>query len=142
MVNKKRRNLKSYTYEEPAEEYYHKSEYKLKVADSQIALAGKGVYTEQYITSNVKIDGYYGYKTSYLSAGAYFVELPAISDYKGIDAQGFPRCYMAMINDSHGSIFSNNCEIRLVGDEVEIWSIRDIDAGEELFMSYGSEYWT
>jgi SET domain-containing protein len=48
---------------------------------------------------------------------------------------------MAMINDSHNSQYTNNCEIRINNYNIEIWSIRNIEKGEELFMSYGNEYW-
>jgi SET domain-containing protein len=47
---------------------------------------------------------------------------------------------MAMLNDGFEK---NNCEFR-VDDEtrqVSVWSIRDIKAGEELFVSYGDDFW-
>lgn len=46
-----------------------------------------------------------------------------------------------MINDSHNSEFFNNCEIRINKNLVEIWSIKHIDSNEELYLSYGDEYW-
>jgi hypothetical protein len=49
---------------------------------------------------------------------------------------------MAMINDSYNSEFNNNCEMRINdNNQIEIWSIKDIGINEELFMSYGDEYW-
>ena len=38
------------------------------------------------------------------------------------------------------SQFSNNCEIRINLRNVEVWSIRPILQGEELFMSYGDTF--
>lgn len=33
-----------------------------------------------------------------------------------------------------------NCEVRIVGDSVSIWSIRPIKAGDEITYDYGKEY--
>jgi SET domain-containing protein len=51
---------------------------------------------------------------------------------------------MGMLNDSHGTLYSNNCKfvVDLENDTVSVWSIRDIKEGDELFISYGEEYWT
>ncbi len=125
-------------YKEEKEEYYHNSIYNLKIHNSNIKLAGKGVLTEEPIPNNSFIDFYTGNINYYNKCGAYFVE---INDHCGINAVSFPRCYMAMINDSHNSQYTNNCEIRINNYNIEIWSIRNIEKGEELFMSYGNEYW-
>ena len=125
-------------YVEEKEEYYHNSIFNIKIEMSNIKLAGKGVITEDLIPKNSFIDFYTGNIIYYNKCGAYFVEL---NDKCGINAISFPRCYMAMINDSHNSQFTNNCEIRINNYNIEIWSIINIDKGEELFMSYGDEYW-
>ena len=129
-----------YTYIPPQEDFYHKSDYSLEIRTSTILGAGRGVFTNDTIEPNQFIDQYMGEEMRYLCCGAYFV---AFRDRPGgIDAQSFPRCYMAMINDAYGSPYLNNC--RLVEDatgQIDVWSINRIHPGEELFMSYGNEYW-
>jgi hypothetical protein len=125
-------------YKEEKEEYYHNSKYNLKIHNSNIKLAGKGVFTEEPIPINSFIDFYTGDSYYNVKCGMYFVE---ISDIYGINAIAFPRCYMAMINDAYNSQYTNNCEIRIENDNIEIWSLRNIEKGEELFFSYGNEYW-
>lgn len=111
------------------EEYYHNSVYNIKIETSNIKLADKGVITEDFIPEKSFIDFYTGIISYYNKCGAYFVE---INEHCGINAISFPRCYMAMINDAHNSQYTNNCEI---------WSIKNIEKGQELFFSYGDEYW-
>jgi SET domain-containing protein len=50
---------------------------------------------------------------------------------------------MGMLNDSFNSNFKNNCEFRVDEEKqtVSVWSLRQIEAGEELFISYGDTYW-
>ena len=130
-----------YKYEEPLEAYYHTSKYKLQLDVSTILNAGKGVFTDECIITNTFIDYYYGDEISYIGTGAYFVGFEDGGRILGIDALSFPRCYMAMVNDSYKTSFYNNCRLDVVDDKIEIWSIVDICSGQELFMSYGSHYW-
>ena len=60
-----------------------------------------------------------------------------------IDAAEYPRNYMAMINDSKGSKFNNNCKFVVNKKDflASIVSTRDIKNGEELFIDYGPVYW-
>ena len=52
-----------------------------------------------------------------------------------------------MINDAHNSSFENNCEFRLINKKkvfdrkICLYTIKDIKKGEELFASYGEDYW-
>ena len=43
-----------------------------------------------------------------------------------------------------GSNYSNNCKfvVDLENDIVNVWTICDIKPGEELFISYGDDFWT
>lgn len=135
-----RKSKINYKYTEPKEEYYHNSNFNLEIRLSSILGAGKGVFTNDFIPSNTFIDNYTGIVMRYLSCGSYFVLL---RDGYGIDAQEYPRCYMAMINDTKNSKFEYNCKIIIDNnnDLVEVWSIKNIDAGEELFFDYGDAYW-
>ena len=130
-----------YKYEEPLEDYYHTSKYKLQIGISTIENAGKGVFTDEWIKINTFIDYYYGDEISYIGTGSYFVGFEDISRILGIDALLFPRCYMAMVNDAYKTLFINNCRLDIVDEQIEIWSMNDIYPGQELFMSYGSNYW-
>jgi SET domain-containing protein len=53
-----------------------------------------------------------------------------------------------MINDAKNSQFENNCEFRIIEHKIKknskicLYSIKDIKKGNELFASYGDEYWT
>ena len=127
---------KIYRYVEPVPSYYHTSSYTLDIRASTITNAGLGVFVEKNIPAGAYIDMYTGDLLSIATSLYYF----QIDDGIGIDAGSYPRCYMAMLNDGFEK---NNCEFR-VDDEtrqVSLWSIRDVVAGEELFVSYGNDFW-
>ena len=127
----------NYNYEPEKESYYNHSCFSLEIKKSQIKDAGKGVFTLDFIPNETMIDVYTGNRYPY-PMSFYFI---SICDSYGIDAGSFPRCYMAMINDSFGSLFKDNCEFRIKDDNVYVYSLRDIYPEEELFVSYGDEYW-
>ena len=58
-----------------------------------------------------------------------------------IDAYDYPRCIFAMINDSRFSNFKYNCDFKIFEDHVEVWTITDINEGDELYCNYGDKYW-
>jgi hypothetical protein len=133
---KKEKKEKIYTYIEPIPSYYHTSPYSLDIRASTIANAGLGVFVCKDIPAGAYIDAYTGDLLSIATSLYYF----QINEGVGIDAGSYPRCYMAMLNDGFEK---NNCEFR-VDDEtrqVSVWSIRDVVAGEELFVSYGDDFW-
>ncbi len=132
-------------------EYYHKSKFDLYIDKSSITNSGLGVFTKQFIPKDSFIDEYYGEIIDYIYGGDYYFKID--KDY-GINAEKFPRCYMAMLNDasyrptskrklkkfsSHN--FSNNCCFKIEDNKIKIYSIKDIEENTELFVSYGSEYW-
>jgi SET domain-containing protein len=136
----KKKNKKNFIYNIEKPEYYHNSSFNLNILKSLIENAGYGVFTQDKIPNNTFIDRYEGDIKYFVKTGEYYF---AINDNIGIDAFLYPRCYMAMINDAKGSIFSNNCDFKIDEKEliIEVWSIRDIKDGEELLINYGSEYW-
>jgi hypothetical protein len=141
MSKKTRRQSKyNYVYKEPTPSYYHNSPFNIEIKNSNIKEAGLGVFTNEPIRANTMIDGYTGEYRSRCFSRYYFL----IREGLGIDALDYPRCYMGMLNDSYGSNYSNNCKfvVDLEGETVGVWSTRDISAGEELFVSYGSDYWS
>lgn len=140
MVNKKYKSKHSYVFTEEVVEYYHNSKFDLEIKKSNILAAGFGVFTNEFIPANTFIDFYKGNTCSGLKGGLYFFSL---NNVLGIDAQSYPRCYMAMINDSYNSDFTINCEfiINEKDKKVEIWSCKNIEENSELFISYGDSYW-
>jgi hypothetical protein len=119
--------------------YYNNTKYNLEIKKSLIPGAGLGVFALEKIPGKTHIGNYEGKKTR-KKTGIYYFEL---NDKLGIDAIDYPRCYLAMINDSYKSDHKINCEFII--DEkkkrVEVHTIVDIDAGSELFVSYGDSYW-
>jgi hypothetical protein len=126
-----------YTYIPPVPSYFHHSAFSLVIKDSLIPNAGLGVYTLESIPHGSCIDNYVGMKCKY-PLSFYFIEC---DENGGIDAGTYPRCYMAMLNDVYQSEYKVNCEFRIKDSIVSVYAIRDICAGEELFVSYGDEYW-
>ena len=115
-------------------EYFHNSPFELEIRESTIKNAGKGVFAKSFIPKNVCIDEYVGDVKKFNPMGGYYFE---IREEYGIDARNYPRCYMGMLNDSR-NIY--NCEFKVEGDRVYVWSISDISIGDELFICYGDSY--
>ena len=126
-----------YSYLPEKESYFHHSAFQLEIKESQIPNAGKGVFTSTAIPNGSCIDLYYGISCRY-PMSKYFISL---ENESGIDAGNFPRCYTAMINDVVGSQFTINCEFIISNQTVSVYACKDITPGEELFISYGDEYW-
>jgi len=145
MVKKQKNKSKykskyNYIFQEEKVEYYHNSKFNLRIDKSNIKEAGLGVFTNDFIPANTFIDYYKGNTCSGIKGGLYFF---AINNIVGIDAQSYPRCYMAMLNDVYKSSFTVNCEF-IIDEEaktVEIYSCKNIEPDEELFISYGDSYW-
>jgi hypothetical protein len=146
-------------------EYYHDSVYDLYLAESQIKNAGLGVWTRETIVANSYIDDYDGQVYTYNPGGSYILE---ITDKFYIDGEVYPRSYTAMLNDAsyvspvivrkkkkkvnltpkynydkNGAPLVNNCIFRIDKENKRgmIYSIMDIAANTELFISYGENYW-
>ena len=135
--------------------YYNNTLYKyLTIRDSHIKAAGKGVFSYHDTIKEGELIGIYEGEVKDAKDGE------CVGDYSFtltkkwyVDARKFPRSYVAMINDAHGSKFNNNCEFRkmckddegnkLTGKDIKIclFALRDIHCGEELYASYGPEYW-
>jgi hypothetical protein len=133
--------------------YWNNTDLILNVESSKIKNAGKGVITYEDIESGQFIGYYEGKleKSNGRCVGDYSFSLNRMWY---LDARFFPRAYMAMINDSKGSKYKNNCEfVTLTMDEdgkklspkdrkIFLQATRDIKAGEELYASYGDDYWS
>jgi len=126
--------------------YYNNTEFILDIKPSNIKNGGSGLFSIQNIPKDTMI-GYY--KGDILSGNNKVTDYSfQISAKYFIDAKEFPRCYIAMINDAKNSQFENNCEFRIIEHKIKknskicLYSIKDIKKGNELFASYGDEYWT
>jgi SET domain-containing protein len=126
--------------------YYNNTEFILDIKPSNIKNGGSGLFSVQYIPKETMI-GYY--KGDVLSGNNKVTDYSfQISAKYFIDAKEFPRCYIAMINDAKNSEFENNSEFRIIEKKIKknsqicLYSIKDIKKGDELFASYGEEYWT
>jgi len=124
--------------------YYNNSQYKLKIDTSTIKNAGDGVFALESIAKNKFIGYYEGDVIFHIHCGSYYI---SIDENCGINAICFPRCYMAMINDTYNTNYKYNCEFIInennsdYNKKVEIWSISDININDELFIGYGNYYW-
>ena len=124
--------------------YYNNSQYKLKLDISTIKNAGDGVFALEPIAKNKFIGYYEGDVIFHIHCGSYYM---SINDEHGINAVCYPRCYMAMINDTYKTDYKFYCEFIInennsdYNKKVEIWSISDININDELFISYGNDYW-
>jgi len=119
--------------------YAHTSSFSLGIDLSQIPNSGNGVFVHSFIPACSYIDEYVGEHKMYNPMTGYYLR---VSDTDGIDAHAYPRCYMAMINDPYRSTFRANCEFRIEDDRACVWSTCDIYPNEELFIDYGSDYFT
>lgn len=126
--------------------YYNNTKFILDIKPSNIKNGGNGLFSLQNIPNETMI-GYY--KGDILSGNNKVTDYSfQISKKYFIDAKEFPRCYIAMINDAKNSQFVNNCEFRIIEKKIKknnkicLYSIKDIKRCDELFASYGDEYWT
>lgn len=127
-------------FELPESDYIYNANFKLEIKQSSIECAGNGVFTLELIKNNTVIGKYIGniLDSKHVYNGRYSVKTKS---GKLIDAYNYPRTIMAMINDSYGSNFKNNCKLQVYELEADIISTRDIQVNEELFLDYGNDYW-
>jgi hypothetical protein len=131
--------------------YYNDGPFSLYITKSGLLDAGLGVYTDDFIPENTIIGEYTGeiIESYNIESNDYYYELvePDEAGGKmgiGIDSSELPRCYMGMVNDAQFSKqYSNNCSFESEVEEKKVYvvSLRDIEPGEELFVSYGENYW-
>jgi len=124
-------------------------EKKLQVKKSRLPKAGKGLYTTVFIPKGTRIVEYKGKVTTWKEAGdsktfngyIYYVNKDHV-----IDAKPFPQALARYANDARGlgkaEGISNNAKYVVDDDnKVYIESFRNIEAGSEILVSYGKEYW-
>jgi SET domain-containing protein len=121
----------------------------LYVKESQIEGSGKGLFTAIKIYKDEIVSIFKGdiltsaeiKKRIKNNADGYFINM---IDGKTMDSMN-THCFAKYANDAEGiskSSFKNNAVISLdENDNVCIIATRNIKAGEEIFCSYGKQYW-
>lgn len=122
----------------------------LIVKTSQIPNSGKGLFTTTAIKKGSKVIEYLGEIIDWKE-----YEKRVERDEDGylffinkklcIDAYNTKQYKARFANDAAGLTrvkgLKNNCEYQIEGKQCFIISKRDIEAGEEIFVSYTKEYW-
>lgn len=127
------------------DKYYNNTGWALSVRESGIPNAGFGLFADEDIPDCAYIGTYEGVLTKDTSMlSSYSFE---VSPRYFIDANDLPRCFIAMVNDARNSPFTYNCEFRMrnkrqIADRrIELYAIKRIPKGTELFANYGDDYW-
>jgi SET domain-containing protein len=120
----------------------------LFIKRSSLAKAGKGLFTKKFIPKGSRIVEYKGRIRTWKE----IKEEPAFNGYifyinrnHVIDAKKNLDSIARYVNDAKGLSnrigARNNCKYEQDGSHVYITAVKDIAAGEELFVGYGKEYW-
>jgi SET domain-containing protein len=122
----------------------------LKVKTSQLSGAGKGLFTDKPIKKNTKIIEYKGEIIDWKEYEKRVKEdkdgyLFFVNKKRCIDAFPTPQHKARFANDAAGlrriKGLKNNSSYEVFGEQCFIVADRDIEAGEEIFVSYTKEYW-
>ncbi|HUC80898.1 MAG TPA: SET domain-containing protein-lysine N-methyltransferase [Flavisolibacter sp.] len=122
-------------------------EKELEIKDSGIPGAGKGLFTNVFIPKGTRIVEYKGSVTTWdavrndaTNAYIYFLKPNYV-----IDARDHPKSLARYVNDAQGLVRSkerwNNAKFTPDGLRVFVEATKDIQPGEEIFVSYGKKYW-
>ena len=122
----------------------------LIVKKSRLPKAGKGLFTTKAIKKDARVIEYkgeiikwkqYQERVDKCEDGYLFF----ISKERCIDAFPTPQYKARYANDAEGMSrvkgLKNNCVYEIVGKKCYIQAMRDIKAGEEIFVDYTKEYW-
>ncbi|MBL0358198.1 MAG: SET domain-containing protein-lysine N-methyltransferase [Chitinophagaceae bacterium] len=120
----------------------------LKVKDSNLPGAGKGLFTKKFIPKGTLITEHLGKISTWNEAdhddgnNAYIYY---VSKNHVIDAKDHSGSLAHFTNDARGYKkligFTNNSKYVERGKRVFIEATKDIQPNEEIFVSYGKEYW-
>lgn len=123
-------------------------EKQLYLKKSLLPGAGKGLFTKKEIPKGTVIVEYKGRVTTWDAIkhedgkNAY---LYYINSKRVINAKPFPKTFARYANDAMGRVrvkgIRNNAEYIEKNKKCYIRSTRKIREGEEIFVSYGREYW-
>ncbi len=122
-------------------------EKQLEVKASNIAGAGRGLFTSKVIPKGARIVEYKGkirtWKEVQYEDSNYYIYY--VTRNYIIDASSYKKSMARYVNDAKGLTkikgLNNNAEFIREKFKVFIEAIRDIPAGAEILVSYGKEYW-
>jgi len=123
-------------------------EKQLEIKESTIPGSGKGLFTKQFIAKNTRIVEYKGRITTWKEVQ----QSPVFNGYvyyinrnRVIDAMNYKKSFARFANDAKGTTkikgLKNNCTYEVEDNRVYISALHDIDAGSEILVAYGKEYW-
>jgi len=120
----------------------------LVIKHSTIPGAGKGLFTNQFIAKGTRIVEYKGRSTTWKLAQQqkdFNGYVYYIKDKLVIDAKNYKKAFGRYANDANGisklKKTTNNSRYVVDGKKVFIEATKNIDAGGEILVSYGKEYW-
>jgi len=120
----------------------------LVIKHSTIPGAGKGLFTKQFIAKGTRIVEYKGRSTTWKLAQQqkdFNGYVYYIKDKLVIDAKNYKKAFGRYANDANGisklKKTTNNSRYVVDGKKVFIEATKNIDAGGEILVSYGKEYW-
>jgi len=120
----------------------------LVIKRSTIPGAGKGLFSKQFIAKGTRIVEYKGRSTTWKLAQQqkdFNGYVYYIKDKLVIDAKNYKKAFGRYANDANGisklKKTTNNSRYVVDGKKVFIEATKNIDAGGEILVSYGKEYW-
>jgi hypothetical protein len=120
----------------------------LFIKKSKLPNAGKGLFTKKDIPKGTRIVEYKGKLRKWKEVkhlDGYNGYLMYITRNVVIDAQPAIKTFGRYANDANGfgrvKHLKNNCEYVSDGSKCYIESLRAIQKGEELLVSYGKDFW-
>ena len=123
-------------------------EKQLVIKKSKLPGAGKGLFTKKKIEKGTRIVEYKGKIQPWREVkheDGHNAYLMHINRNTVINAKSAMKAFARYANDANGIIkvegLRNNSESISEGRKCFIDAIRDIEAGEEIFVSYTKEYW-
>ena len=119
----------------------------LFIKRSKIPGAGKGLFTKQPIAKGTRIVQYKGKSTTWkavqqedFNGYVFYIKRGLV-----IDAKNYIKAFGRYANDAGGisrlKKITNNSRYVVDGEKVFIEALKDINAGDEILVSYGKEYW-
>lgn len=122
----------------------------LVIKKSLIPGAGKGVFTKASIEKESIIAEFTGEKISHTIGIARFIlkqshSILYLNKTYSLDSLKDKNCIATYINDAKGltkiPYLRNNADMVITRGRIFVIAKRNIKAGEELYVSYGSSYW-
>lgn len=119
----------------------------LEPRKSTIPKAGRGVFVKSgHIAAGTRVMQYVGKLVPEDHIGNHdycfaITDAHCIKAWSGKVDETDPNKLSGIVNDSYGTKNKPNLDWVVTGKKVWMVAIRDITAGEELFISYGDKYW-